>query len=156
MKEQFNALLSTGFPTWTATAYQQFFRSFLRHEIGDVEAYAKDIESKTVEEVTAYFNVFMHRFRELKESDQVILKFQKKDFDEMNLETIREFDETRADDYVVLLQENHYFNRNSYLSVISKAHDKLAGTHSNSKLQGGLQLRLDHFMHAQPKHMIQE
>jgi hypothetical protein len=72
------------------------------------------------------------------------------------LETIREFDEERANEYVVLLQENHYFNRNSYLSIMSKAHDKLTGQNSNSKLQSGLQLRLDHFMHAQPKHMVQE
>ena len=99
----------------------------MRHEIGNVDAIAQDVDSKTPEQVLAYFSVFMHRFRELKECDQVILKFQKKDFEERNLETIREFCPDKADDYVVLVQENHYFNRHSYLGLISKAHEKLTG-----------------------------
>ena len=80
----------------------------------------------------AYFNVFMHRFRELKEFDQVIMKFQKKDFEERNLETIREFCPDKADDYIVLVQENHYFNRNSYLGLIGKAHEKLVGSNNRA------------------------
>jgi adenosinetriphosphatase len=69
LKDKFNVELATGFPAWTATDYQKFYRAFMRHDIGDIDAIAKEIDSKTVEEVTAYFNVFMHRFRELKECD---------------------------------------------------------------------------------------
>ena len=47
----------------------------MRHEIGNVDAIAQDIDSKTPDQVLAYFSVFMHRFRELKECEQVILKF---------------------------------------------------------------------------------
>jgi hypothetical protein len=69
----------------------------MKHDIGVVDAIALEVDTKTPEEVKCYYEVFMHRFRELKESDQIILKFQKKDFEERNLETIRDFDAARAD-----------------------------------------------------------
>ncbi len=43
----------------------------------------------------------MLRFRELKEKDLVLQKLQKKDFEQKNLETIRDFDITK--DYAMLL-----------------------------------------------------
>jgi succinate dehydrogenase flavin-adding protein (antitoxin of CptAB toxin-antitoxin module) len=36
--------------------------------------------------------VFLQRFRELKERDLVIMKFEKKTFEQKNLEMIRDFD----------------------------------------------------------------
>lgn len=120
----------------------------MRHDLGNIEAIAQDVDTKTFDEVSAYMAVFMQRFREVREADQVILKLQKKDFEERNLETIRDFDAEKANELVVLLQENHYFNRNSYLSMISRAHDKLVGEQSHRAKFGGLQFRLDHFIHA--------
>lgn len=78
------------------------------------------------------------------------MKFQKKDFEERNLETIREFSKEKASngEYIVLLQENLYFNQNSYLSLISKAHDKLVNQNSGGKAIGSLSLKLDHFFNA--------
>ena len=47
-------------------------------------------------------NVFLLRFRELKERDIVIKKFQQKDFDQKNLETILNYENFK--DYAILLQ----------------------------------------------------
>jgi hypothetical protein len=65
----------------------------------------------------------MLRFRELKEKDIILQKVQKKDFEQRNLETIRDFDISK--EYAVLLQENNFFNRNSYLAMIERAHNKM-------------------------------
>jgi hypothetical protein len=59
---------------------------------------------------------FMSRFRELKEKDAIIRKIQETDFDSKNAKTILDFDHTK--DYCLFLQDNHYFNRNSNLSLI--------------------------------------
>ena len=56
----------------------------MRYDLGDLESIASDIEDKTTEEVSNYMSVFTQRFRELKERDMVIMKFQKKDFEERN------------------------------------------------------------------------
>ena len=40
--------------------------------MSDVEAIAKEVETKTVQEVEEYLKVFMVRFRELKERDIVL------------------------------------------------------------------------------------
>lgn len=50
------------------------------------------METKSFDEVSAYTEVFLQRFRELKERDLVIMKFEKKTFEQKNLETIRDFD----------------------------------------------------------------
>jgi len=60
-----------------------------------VEAIAREIETKTAEDVEEYLKVFMLRFRELKEKDVVLAKLQKQDFEQRNIETIREFNESK-------------------------------------------------------------
>ena len=42
------------------------------------------------------------------------------------------------------------------MSLFCKAHDKLVGQASQKPQGGSLQLKLDHFMHAQPKAVMQE
>lgn len=77
----------------------------MHHDINNIDAIAAELDYKTSEEVSAYLSVFVQRFRELKESDQIIMKFQKKDFEERNLETIREFSKEKAErgEYILLL-----------------------------------------------------
>lgn len=70
----------------------------------------------------------MVRFRELKEKEVVLSKLQKHDFEQRNIETIREFDDQKQQDYALLLQENNFFNRNSYMALIERAHNKMVGS----------------------------
>jgi len=96
----------------------------------------------------------MLRFRELKEKDLVLEKLQKQDFEQRNLETIRDFDAAKQRDYVILMQENNFFNRNSYLALLERAHNKLVG---KKHPQGqDLQLKIDHFFHSQSQKMVEE
>ena len=68
----------------------------------------------------------MVRFRELKEKDVVLQKLQKQDFEQKNLETIRDFTEEKHD-YAILMQENNFFNRTAYLAMLERAHNKIVG-----------------------------
>jgi hypothetical protein len=60
--------------------------------LGDIEGIVLEVETKSYDEVAAYMEVFLQRFRELKERDLVIMKFEKKTFEQRNLEMIRDFD----------------------------------------------------------------
>jgi hypothetical protein len=68
-------------------------------------------------------NVFLLRFRELKERDIVIKKFQQKDFDQKNLETILNYENFK--DYAILLQQNHFFGRDEYIGMFKTEHERL-------------------------------
>ena len=80
---------------------------------------AQDIETKTPEQVAAYLDVFLKRFRELKEREMVIMKVEKKTFEQQTLEVIKEFDLTK--DYYCMVQTNDYFTKEAYLNLIKKA-----------------------------------
>ncbi len=54
--------------------------------------------------------------------------------------------------YAILMQENNFFNRNAYLAMLEKAHNKMIGAASSGKNEA-LQLKLDHFFHAQSQKM---
>lgn len=146
LKEKFKALLQTGFYEWTIREYQAFIKGIRKNQMSDIEAIAKEVETKTAAEVEDYMKVFMVRFRELKEKDLVLQKLQKKDFELKNLETIRDFDVTK--DYAMLLQENNYFNRTSYLAMMERAHNKLVGSGEPLKHGKDLQLKIDNFFHS--------
>ena len=81
-------MLSQGFSDWSGKDYAQFIKAFKRRPIEDVEGIASEIDTKSLEQVQHYLNVFLTRFRETNEKDLVIKKFQTKDFDQKNLETI--------------------------------------------------------------------
>ena len=51
------------------------------------------------------------------------MKFEKKTFESSNLQTIRDFD--RNANYFCMLQPNQYFGTQTYLSLITKAQDKM-------------------------------
>ena len=123
MKVRYQAMLETGFYDWSLTDYKHFFKAFRKRDLTDLDGIASEIESKSTEEVAEYLRVFVQRFDELKEREQIVMKLQQKDFEEQNLGTILRFDHDRArrGDYVVLLQSNDYFNAHSYLALISKA-----------------------------------
>ena len=86
----------TGFPNWNKTEYARFIKAFRKLELGDIEGIALEVETKSFDEVSAYMEVFLQRFRELKERDLVIMKFEKKTFEQKNLETIRDFDRNQS------------------------------------------------------------
>ena len=105
-KAQFEAMVNTGFTDWSREDYQSFLSAFKQNEIDDVEGMAAEIESKTAEDVERYLTTFLQRFGELKERDLILMKFQKKDFEQQNLQTILEFSKERAarGEYTVFLQ----------------------------------------------------
>ena len=96
LKLRYKAKLETGFYDWSLSDYKQFFKAFRKRDLTDLDGIAGEIETKTTEEVAAYLRIFVQRFNELKERDQIILKLQQKDFEEQNLETILQFDHERA------------------------------------------------------------
>ena len=100
--------------------YQAFLKAIRKRNIDDILGIASEVEGKSLEEVEEYMKAFMSRFRELKERDLVQRKIRENDFDKKNIETILNFDITK--DYCLYLQDNHYFNRNSYLAMIQRAH----------------------------------
>ena len=54
------------------------------------------------------------------------------------------------------MQENNYFNRNSYLTLIQRAHNNMVGKGSEEqKGSKDLQLKIDHFFHSQSQKMFQ-
>ena len=70
-----------GFTQWSRQEYATFIHSFRNRELGDVESIAADVGTKSVEEVSAYMEVFLRRFSELKEREIVVMKFEKKSFE---------------------------------------------------------------------------
>lgn len=117
-KERFRELASTGFLDWSKTEYQAFIKGVRKCNLGDVASIAKEVETKTIDEVDEYLRVFMVRYKELKEKDIVLSKLHKQDFEQRNLQTIRDFDEAKQSTYALLLQENHFFSRTSYLALL--------------------------------------
>lgn len=75
LKEEYSQMISQGFTEWKQQDYVQFIKAFRRRPIDDIEGIASEIDSKSVEQVQHYLNVFLTRFRETKERDIVIKKF---------------------------------------------------------------------------------
>lgn len=123
LKEEYLTHRDQGFFEWTQNDYFRFLKAFRRRPIDDVEGIASEIPSKSVEQVQHYLQVFLTRFRETKEKDLVLRKFQHKDFDQKNLETILNFEKYK--DFAILLQENHYFGRFEYINMMQKEHERL-------------------------------
>lgn len=74
LKLRYKAKLETGFYDWSLSDYKQFFKAFRKRDLTDLDGIAGEIETKTTEEVAAYLRIFVQRFNELKERDQIILK----------------------------------------------------------------------------------
>jgi hypothetical protein len=100
MKAKLQQHLLTGFVDWSANDYARFMKSFKKRDLGDIEGIANDID-KSPEQVQTYLQVFLKRFRELKERDMVVMKFEKKTFEQRTLEMIKEYDHNQ--DYYCLV-----------------------------------------------------
>lgn len=85
-------------------------KSLKDRNLKDIAGIAQDIKSKSEEEVSQYLEVLLKRYDELKDRDFIFRKLQSKDFEQINLQTLLDFD-TKYKDYAILLQENHYFSR---------------------------------------------
>ena len=81
LKETLMAHYATGFTEWQFSDYSRFIKSFKSRELGDIEAISADMGTKTVAEVSQYMDVFLRRFRELKEREVVVMKFERKSFE---------------------------------------------------------------------------
>lgn len=101
LKLEFEDHLAQGFPEWTSREYHLFIKSFRRRPLNDYEGISSEVKTKTADEVKEYMEVFLKRFREIKERDLVIKKFSQKDFDQKNLETILKYDQYK--NYAIFL-----------------------------------------------------
>lgn len=119
--------MNSGFTDWTLADYQKFIKAFRKCDLGDIEGISRMVETKTPEEVTIYLEVFLKRFRELKEREIVIMKFEKKTFEQRTLESIRDFDKAKArrGEYFCMVQTNDYFSTETYLALMEKAQQKM-------------------------------
>lgn len=117
----------TGFLDWTHHEYSKFIKAFRKRELGDIDGISSDVETKSPEQVAIYLDVFLKRFRELKERDIVTMKFEMKTFESRTLEMIRDYDKKKAErgEYFCLVQENHHFNTAAYLALMDKAQQKM-------------------------------
>lgn len=142
-------MLSTGFLNWSPLEYKQFIKGIKKFQFNEYEEIANQIGSKTPQEVNDYMNVFLQRFRELKEGEQVISRLLDTNLDEQIAETVKNYDPSK--DYVMLLQENLYYNKVLYLGMMEQSHNKMQG--SLGKLKDP-QLKLDHFFYSQTQKMV--
>ena len=74
-------MLSTGFSNWSPQEYQRFMKAIRKFDLKDIQSIAEMVQTKTLEEVQEYMDVFILRFRELKERDVVIQKIQQSNLD---------------------------------------------------------------------------
>lgn len=61
------------------------------------------MESKSLEDVTKYMAVFLKRYHELKEKDQVILKLQHMEMDVLTRQSVLQYNHSQAQTQVLLL-----------------------------------------------------
>ena len=73
-QELLEQYVSTGFANWTKSEYHKFLKGFRKYGLSDVQRITEMVETKTTEEVQEYMNVFMVRFRELKEKEEILKK----------------------------------------------------------------------------------
>ncbi len=73
-KERFRELAQTGFFEWTVKEYQAFIKGIRKHHFADIDSIAREVETKSPDEVEEYLKVFMVRYRELREKDVVLAK----------------------------------------------------------------------------------
>lgn len=101
--------------------------------------------------------VFLKRFRELKERDIVIMKFEQNTFESNMLQTIKDFDQNKAarGEYLCLVQTNEFFTTDAYLALIAKAQQKMLKQTQQQHRKADLQLTLDHFLHSRPREVIE-
>eukprot|EP00306_Pavlova_sp_CCMP459_P004759 CAMPEP_0185157904 /NCGR_PEP_ID=MMETSP1139-20130426/2073_1 /TAXON_ID=298111 /ORGANISM="Pavlova sp., Strain CCMP459" /LENGTH=1133 /DNA_ID=CAMNT_0027723009 /DNA_START=12 /DNA_END=3413 /DNA_ORIENTATION=+ len=64
-EEERRQLLDEGFPAWTRGDYNRFIRATERHGRNDVDKIAREMDGKTLQEVTAYRDAFFSRGPEL-------------------------------------------------------------------------------------------
>ena len=67
-------MASSGFIEWSLKEYQALIKGIRKHHFTDIEALAREVETKTSQEIEEYLRVFMVRFRELKEKDIILAK----------------------------------------------------------------------------------
>jgi SWI/SNF-related matrix-associated actin-dependent regulator of chromatin subfamily A member 5 len=77
--EELKELLSTGFPNWEKREYEAFINSLEIIPKENIELIAKNIPSKTVEEVKAYCDNFWGRIEEFSDGQRIMKNIEKKE-----------------------------------------------------------------------------
>ena len=78
--------------------------AFLELEIDDVEGIAEKIPTKSEDEVLAYHTTFKQRFFELKMRDQILLKFQLREQDQIHEKVSKDI--AKYENYAVFLENS--------------------------------------------------
>ncbi|CAG2173648.1 unnamed protein product [Oppiella nova] len=71
------SLLQDGFTTWTRRDFNQFIKANEKYGRDDTDSISKEVEGKTVDEVTEYSNVFWERCHELTDCDRIMAQIEK-------------------------------------------------------------------------------
>jgi len=69
------------------------------------------VESKDEEQVGAYLGVFMERYMELRDKEQIVKRLKQRKLESKHLQVLLHFEDEK---YSILLQENLYDNRRVY------------------------------------------
>ena len=77
--EELKELLNTGFPNWEKREYEAFINSLEVIPKENIELIAKNIPSKTVEEVKAYCDNFWGRIEEFSDGQRIMKNIEKKE-----------------------------------------------------------------------------
>lgn len=84
-------LLDEGFGDWTKRDFQQYIKALEKYgRDSDIEQYAQVIDSKSVDDIKEYHNVFMKRYREIDNIDKYISNIEKGE------EKLRKLNETNT------------------------------------------------------------
>lgn len=121
-KKEFFQKYDTGFTDWQPIDYQQFIKGFKKHAIQDVQGIAAGIDSKDEQQVNTYISVFMERYTELRDKDQIIKRLKQRQLESKHLKVLHTFEDQK---YCILLQENLYDNRKVYSQLILQAQQDL-------------------------------
>jgi len=77
--DELKNLLSTGFPNWEKKEYEALLNTLEKVPKDNIELIAKDIPTKTVEEVKDYCDTFWSRINEFQDGQRVIKNIEKKE-----------------------------------------------------------------------------
>eukprot|EP00762_Andalucia_godoyi_P004324 ANDGO_05544.mRNA.1 putative chromatin-remodeling complex ATPase chain len=76
-EEERKKLLSQGFLSWSKKDFYAYVRALEKYGRKDVEAIAKDVEGKGVDEVRRYHRAFWEKYSEIAEYDRIIKRIEK-------------------------------------------------------------------------------
>ena len=74
---EMDRLMAQGFSDWTQREYKQFYKACEKHGRTEIEAIARDMDSKSEEQVRLYHETFFHRWTELPDYPKIAKAIEK-------------------------------------------------------------------------------